>query len=52
METPLSSDEVLAELQLIDPRAVELAANRVANRKLAARVAELEAAASDAGTNE
>lgn len=40
----LDPSAVLAECQAIDPRLVELAANRVANRILAARVAELEAA--------
>jgi hypothetical protein len=41
--------ELLSELQAIAPEAVERAALRVANRKLAGRVAELEAAASDVG---
>lgn len=42
MDLTITADEVLAELQQLAPETVDRAALRVANRKLAARVAELE----------
>lgn len=39
----ITAEELVAELQTLRPELVELAANRVANRHLAGRVADLEA---------